>query len=82
MVSAQKTCLSSQNPFAAQGLIVTLDPNFAIVDYGVDFTEAIQDISNAYYSIIPHAFGRNRPCVLSPPGLVLYCSKIHKNFAF
>jgi poly [ADP-ribose] polymerase 2/3/4 len=33
--------------------------------YELPYAEALEQLSNAYYSLIPHAFGRNRPPVIS-----------------
>ena len=38
------------------------DPSTAS-EHGLTYNEAIGNLSNAFYSLIPHAFGRNRPPV-------------------
>jgi poly [ADP-ribose] polymerase len=32
--------------------------------YGVPYGTAVENISNQFYSLIPHAFGRNRPPII------------------
>lgn len=41
------------------------DPNSAQAEYGMSWTAAVESLSNQYYSYIPHAFGFNRPPVIS-----------------
>ena len=33
--------------------------------YQTSFQQATEDLSNSFYSLIPHAFGRNRPPVIN-----------------
>ncbi len=40
------------------------DPNMAAV-YGEPYNSAVESLSNSFYSFIPHAFGRNRPPVIT-----------------
>jgi poly [ADP-ribose] polymerase len=40
------------------------DPALAESEYGTSYPEATEQLSNAFYSLIPHAFGRNRPLVI------------------
>jgi poly [ADP-ribose] polymerase len=40
------------------------DPSLAQSTYGQPLPTAIEQLSNSYYSLIPHAFGRNRPPVI------------------
>ncbi|KAI1754104.1 poly polymerase catalytic domain-containing protein [Xylaria castorea] len=40
------------------------DPSLAASQYGTSFPEAAEQLSNAFFTIIPHAFGRNRPPVI------------------
>jgi poly [ADP-ribose] polymerase 2/3/4 len=40
------------------------DPLLAERKYKTTMTRATEDLSNAYYSLIPHSFGRNRPPVI------------------
>jgi poly [ADP-ribose] polymerase len=40
------------------------DPALAQSEYGTSYQAAIEQLSNAFYSLIPHAFGRNRPPVI------------------
>lgn len=40
-------------------------PNLARTTYGSTFNTAAEDLSNRYFTTIPHAFGRNRPPVLN-----------------
>jgi len=38
------------------------DPSLAS-EHGMTYNSAIGNLSNSFYSLIPHAFGRNRPPV-------------------
>ena len=40
------------------------DASLAQTQYGTTFQAATEHLSNAFYSVIPHAFGRNRPPVI------------------
>ncbi len=40
------------------------DPALAQSEYGISYQDATEKLSNAFYSVIPHAFGRNRPPVI------------------
>jgi poly [ADP-ribose] polymerase len=40
------------------------DMSLAQSEYGTSFQNATEQLSNAFYSLIPHAFGRNRPPVI------------------
>ena len=40
-------------------------PNLADEVHNMTYTNAIEAISNSYYSLIPHSFGRNRPPIIS-----------------
>ena len=41
------------------------DPTLATTEYNTSVRAATEQLSNAYYSTIPHSFGRNRPPVIS-----------------
>lgn len=41
------------------------DPTIAMSRYDMHFGAASEHLSNLYYSLIPHAFGRNRPPVIN-----------------
>ncbi|RHZ44545.1 putative poly(ADP)-ribose polymerase PARP [Aspergillus thermomutatus] len=41
------------------------NPALASSRYGTTFQDAAQDLSNRYFTTIPHVFGRNRPPVLA-----------------
>lgn len=41
------------------------DPSLARPKYGVAYAAAIEDLSNRYFTTIPHVFGRNRPPVIN-----------------
>lgn len=43
------------------------DPSAASRDYNMSHMAAIENFSNLYYSVIPHAFGRSQPPVISNP---------------
>ena len=38
--------------------------------YGTAYGAAVEQLSNTFYSLIPHAFGRNRPPVINSQGMV------------
>ncbi|KAF7591625.1 hypothetical protein BBP40_001264 [Aspergillus hancockii] len=40
-------------------------PNIAATKYGTSYNTATEDLSNQYFTTIPHSFGRNRPPVLN-----------------
>lgn len=40
------------------------DSTLAATQYSMSVPEATEHLSNSYYSVIPHAFGRNRPPVI------------------
>lgn len=41
------------------------DPTLATSTYGMAYGPAVEQLSNSFYSLIPHAFGRNRPPVIN-----------------
>lgn len=41
------------------------DPALATSTYGMAYGSAVEHLSNSFYSLIPHAFGRNRPPVIN-----------------
>lgn len=42
-----------------------IDPSIADTKHNMTWLDAIAACSNAFYTVIPHAFGRNRPPVIS-----------------
>ncbi|KAE8441035.1 hypothetical protein EG329_006072 [Mollisiaceae sp. DMI_Dod_QoI] len=44
------------------------DPSLAQSEYDTTFQEAAEQLSNSFYSLIPHAFGRNRPPIILQEG--------------
>ncbi|KAF2279988.1 PARP-domain-containing protein [Westerdykella ornata] len=46
------------------------DHNLAHTEYGLPVPDAIEHLSNSYYSLIPHAFGRNRPPIIQSHDLI------------
>ncbi|KAI1426440.1 PARP-domain-containing protein [Xylaria sp. FL1777] len=40
------------------------DPSLASSQYGTSFPQAAEQLSNLFFTIIPHSFGRNRPPVI------------------
>lgn len=40
------------------------DASLAQSEYGTSFNNACEQMSNAFYSLIPHNFGRNRPTII------------------
>lgn len=47
-----------------KNLSALLDDATLAADYGMALDDAVEHLSNTYYSFIPHAFGRNRPPVI------------------
>jgi len=45
------------------------DPSLAS-NYGTAYLPAVEQLSNSFYSLIPHAFGRNRPPVINTQQMV------------
>ncbi|KAI9866275.1 MAG: hypothetical protein M1813_001397 [Trichoglossum hirsutum] len=43
---------------------VLMNPNVAGSKHGMNSADAIQQFTNQYYSVIPHAFGRQRPPII------------------
>ena len=41
------------------------DATLAQSEYGTSYQQATEDLSNSFYSLIPHAFGRNRPPIIN-----------------
>ena len=56
-----------EHGFGALKLLADLiaDPNLATTEHGASFGDAIQKLSDRYYTVIPHSFGRSRPPVIS-----------------
>ncbi|KAF8857253.1 PARP-domain-containing protein [Acephala macrosclerotiorum] len=46
------------------------DPSLAQSGHGTSFQAAAEELSNAFYSLIPHAFGRNRPPIIHEQGML------------
>ncbi|TDZ38846.1 Poly [ADP-ribose] polymerase 2 [Colletotrichum trifolii] len=46
------------------------DPSLADSVYSLPVAAATEQLSNTYYSLIPHAFGRNRPPVIGSPQML------------
>ena len=46
------------------------DPKLAVEKYKTDFKQAIEEISNSFYTTIPHSFGRNRPPLISTENML------------
>jgi poly [ADP-ribose] polymerase len=42
-----------------------VDPDLAGTKHDSTFQEAVSDLSNSYYTVIPHAFGRSRPPIIN-----------------
>ncbi|KAI1821939.1 poly polymerase catalytic domain-containing protein [Xylaria intraflava] len=40
------------------------DPALALSQYSTNFSQATEHLSNLFFTIIPHAFGRNRPPII------------------
>lgn len=46
------------------------DQSLAQERYNMAYAPAVESLSNQYYSVIPHAFGRNRPPVIANEGML------------
>ncbi|KAI3331669.1 PARP-domain-containing protein [Xylariaceae sp. AK1471] len=46
------------------------DPSLASSQYGTSFPQATEQLSNLFFTIIPHAFGRNRPPIIRTQNLL------------
>ncbi|KAL1839107.1 hypothetical protein VTJ49DRAFT_1875 [Mycothermus thermophilus] len=46
------------------------DPSVAATIHNASYNAAVEQLSNTFYSLIPHAFGRNRPPVISSEGML------------
>ncbi|KAG8422649.1 hypothetical protein J3459_010157 [Metarhizium acridum] len=46
------------------------DPTLATSQWNMTVAEATEQLSNTYYSLIPHAFGRNRPPIINNEALL------------
>lgn len=49
---------------------VVADPGLAQSRYGAAYAPVLEDLSNRYFTTIPHVFGRNRPPVLGSDALI------------
>jgi poly [ADP-ribose] polymerase len=45
-------------------------PSLAMQNYNLSFQRAAEDLSNQYFTTIPHVFGRNRPPVIASEVLI------------
>ncbi|KAM7187105.1 poly-ribose polymerase [Rhypophila sp. PSN 637] len=50
---------------ALKDLAALLDDHSLASNYGKPYHEAVELLSNAFYSLIPHSFGRNRPPIIN-----------------
>ncbi|KAK4153633.1 poly polymerase catalytic domain-containing protein [Chaetomidium leptoderma] len=55
---------------ALKELSALIDDHSLAADYGTSFGAAVEQLSNTFYSLIPHAFGRNRPPVINTQPMV------------
>jgi poly [ADP-ribose] polymerase 2/3/4 len=46
------------------------DPTLAVSKYGTSFPRATEQLSNLFFTIIPHAFGRNRPPIVQTEAML------------
>ncbi|KAI0889458.1 PARP-domain-containing protein [Annulohypoxylon maeteangense] len=46
------------------------DHSLATTEYQTSFDSAVEELSNLYFSLIPHVFGRNKPPVIKDPVLL------------
>ncbi|KAL2159038.1 hypothetical protein VTH06DRAFT_2797 [Thermothelomyces fergusii] len=51
-------------------LSALIDDHSLAANYATSYLSAVEHLSNTYYSLIPHAFGRNRPPVISRQDMV------------
>ncbi|KAL2019003.1 hypothetical protein VTK56DRAFT_10168 [Thermocarpiscus australiensis] len=49
---------------ALKDLSALIDDQSLAANYGMPHGDAVEQLSNSFYSLIPHAFGRNRPPVI------------------
>lgn len=50
---------------ALKDLSALIDDQSLAADFGMPYHQAVEHLSNSFYSVIPHAFGRNRPPIIS-----------------
>lgn len=55
---------------ALKDLSAVLDDNSLAVNYGTSLVNAVENLSNLFYSFIPHNFGRNRPPIIRDQAMV------------
>lgn len=55
---------------ALKDLSALIDDQSLASSYGVPYLEAVENLSNSFYSLIPHAFGRNRPPIIQTQPMV------------
>ncbi|KAF2743502.1 PARP-domain-containing protein [Sporormia fimetaria CBS 119925] len=55
---------------ALKDLAALLDDPDLAQGYGTSYGDAVEQLSNTYYSLIPHAFGRNHPPVIQSTDLL------------
>ncbi|KAI8633460.1 PARP-domain-containing protein [Xylariaceae sp. FL1651] len=46
------------------------DPSLAVSQHGVSFPQATEQLSNLFFTIIPHSFGRNRPPIIQTQNML------------
>ncbi|KAL2134721.1 hypothetical protein VTI74DRAFT_11041 [Chaetomium olivicolor] len=55
---------------ALKDLSALIDDHSLAANYGMSYGPAVEQLSNTFYSLIPHAFGRNRPPVINDQSMV------------
>jgi hypothetical protein len=55
---------------ALKDLSALIDDHSLAANYGMAYGPAVEQLSNTFYSLIPHAFGRNRPPVINDQSMV------------
>ena len=55
---------------ALKDLSALLDDSSLAANYGRPFHAAVEQLSNTFYSVIPHAFGRERPPIINQQSLL------------
>ncbi|KAJ5899994.1 hypothetical protein N7495_004738 [Penicillium taxi] len=61
---SQRTLLSGFSVLKELSELID-SPELAASDYGADYKSVTEQLSNRFFTIIPHVFGRNRPPVLA-----------------
>ncbi|KAL2120054.1 hypothetical protein VTJ04DRAFT_7015 [Mycothermus thermophilus] len=55
---------------ALKDLSALIDDSSLAANYNLSYNAAVEHLSNTFYSLIPHAFGRNRPPIIQSQAMV------------